>query len=154
MKMVAVLPTQTTTDHQPTPAEPSTRGSMNIISWRAPAGHQKGVFIVFHPAPRGDEACQAFAGCFCIAKNLFRKNEKRVDNRPTSLSCSRAQGKPRAAGRADRLTPKPTPFKGGREVRAYAAQSNGSAYDPHHGNNHGEDRKHHDAANHRSAKGQ
>ena len=66
----------------------------------------------------------------------------------------------RSAGRADRLTPKPTPFKGGREVRAYAVQSNGSDYDPHHGNNHGEDRKnhgnkrkHHDAANHRSAKG-
>ena len=67
----------------------------------------------------------------------------------------------RSAGRADRLTPKPTPFKGGREVRAYAVQSNGSAYDPHHGNNHGEDRKNHgnkrkryDADNHRNAEPQ
>ena len=71
--------------------------------------------------------------------------------------CSRET---KSAGRADRLTPKPTPFKGGREVRAYAVQSNGSDHDPHHGNNHGEDRKnhgnkrkHHDAGNHRSAEG-
>ena len=68
--------------------------------------------------------------------------------------CSRET---KSAGRADRLTPKPMPFMGGREVRAYAVQSNGSDHDPHHGNNHGEDRKnhgnkrkHHDANEHRT----